>query len=74
MNALQRFIASRKFVKRLLLLDDLLKQASQYASTYRIMSLTKGNGKYKMVEKHRDSINKFNDQKYFWMKLRRYEV
>lgn len=74
MNRIQRFIANRKIVQRLIQLDDMLKEARHQAMLARMFSLTKGGMPERYREKHRSLINSFNENKLFLMKRREYEI
>jgi hypothetical protein len=70
---LGKLLAKTQTVQRLVALDDLLRDAQWFAGRARRHSLQKATHEM-LVGKHRDAIDAFNHNKFFWMRKRPYEV
>lgn len=70
---LGKLLARTQTVQRLAALDSYLAEAHYFAVRARIHSLQKATHEL-LVRKHRECIDTFNHNKFFWMRKRPYEV
>lgn len=70
---LGNLLAKTKTVQRLVGLDQLLSDAKCAADRARFHSLQPKTAQF-FIDRHRDKIDTFNHNKFFWMHKRHYEV